>query len=81
MSTVTEIMDQPSTWGEMESIMLNRLMNNDERVGQAYFNALNEVWPELAELVHATAADPFYADSFNDPRLVAFLNVVIPYFK
>lgn len=39
------------------------------RKGQAYFNVLSDVRPDLAERVRATILDPFYSDC----RLADFL--------
>jgi len=41
-----------------------------ERLGQAYFNALQDVRPDLAAKVRANGLDPFY----EDERLSAFLS-------
>lgn len=43
--------------------------NPAQRVGQAYFNGLHEVYPELADAIRGTYADPFY----NDDALADFL--------
>lgn len=80
MTTVTSVMDQPSTWVQMNAAMRHRHKNNDERLGQAYFNALYFAWPEVADLVSGTEADPFYADDFKDPRFEKFFDVIMPYF-
>jgi hypothetical protein len=53
----------------------------DWRLGQAYFNALLIIWPEVAELVRATDADPFYADRMHDPKMQRFFDVIMPYFQ
>lgn len=37
--------------------------HNDYRQGQAAFNTLYAVHPQLAEAVHFTDIDPFYNDS------------------
>lgn len=42
------------------------------RVGQAYFIALNEIYPSLADEITATTLDPFYCSE----RLVDFLEYV-----
>jgi hypothetical protein len=43
------------------------------RYGQALFNILLDVRPDLAEQVRGTDKDPFYAlGNTNDPRLIAF---------
>lgn len=46
-----------------------RMLNRNERSGQAYFNTLADVRPSLAEEVRATTLDPFY----DDANLAAFL--------
>lgn len=44
----------------------------DERKGQAAFNALHELDPELANLLRGGAKDPFY----RDERIPDFLSEV-----
>ena len=44
----------------------------DERKGQAAFNALHELDPELADMVRGSKVDPFY----KDDRLPEFLREV-----
>ena len=47
-----------------------------ERDGQALFNHLHEVRPDLSEQIRATDKDPFYVESFSGPivdRFKAFL--------
>jgi hypothetical protein len=39
-----------------------RLDHPTERRGQAYFNTLHEMRPDLSEQVRATHLDPFYQD-------------------
>ena len=34
--------------------------DNDERMGQSYFNALSVIRPDLAELIRGTDCDAFY---------------------
>lgn len=79
---LTAIADQPSTWDEMVAEMRHRHLDKmgEERLGQAYFNALGIAWPELAELVRGTMADPFYAESFDDIRMIRFFDMIVPYF-
>lgn len=38
------------------------------RLGQALFNHLATVRQDLAEEIRGTENDPFYAESFTDPR-------------
>lgn len=80
MSILAPAYDQPSTWPEMLAAMRDRYEKNDERLGQAHFNALVIAWPEVAETVRGTMGDPFYADSFKDPRMERFFDLVMPYF-
>lgn len=42
--------------------------NKQQRMGQAHFNCVNMHFPEIANALRGTAADPFY----NDGRLVLF---------
>ena len=46
-----------------------RMLNRHERRGQAYFNALEDVDPGLADLARGTARDPFYDDTILDAFL------------
>ena len=45
------------------------------RTGQAYFNALSELYPEIAELIRATDYDPFY----DDKKLIKFFDYLESY--
>lgn len=47
------------------------------RAGQAYFNALAEVNPSLAEYITGKYFDPFH----NDKALVEFLDIVFGYYQ
>ena len=49
---------------------------NVERYGQAIFNHLWEVRPDLSEKVRRTDKDPFYIDTLHDPRWDAFVNFI-----
>lgn len=81
MTNLAPSFDQPSTWTEMMQAMRERYENNsDERLGQAAFNALYRAWPEVAEEVRSSTADPFYAEKSDDPRYVKFLEKVSEYF-
>jgi hypothetical protein len=42
------------------------------RFGQAAFNVLAEVRPDLAEQVRGESADPFYAERMSDKRMRQF---------
>lgn len=48
----------------------------EQRIGQACFNAVHEVEPEVANLVRGTTLDPFY----RDERLPEFLGHVAGFF-
>ena len=50
--------------------------NNRWRYGQAMFNNLVIVRPDLAEKVRGTDADPFYVERLNDPRWDRFVEIV-----
>ena len=81
MTNLAPAFDQPNTWSAMEAAMRDRFLNiSGERLGQAYFNALFIAWPEVAETVRGTMGDPFYAESFADPRMQRFMDMVRPYF-
>lgn len=47
--------------------------HKDWRLGQAAFNVLAEVRPDLAEQVRGKRLDPFYANKVDDRRFVAFV--------
>ncbi len=47
-----------------------------ERYCQAMFNHLCEVRPDLSEKVRATAMDPFYCTSPNDPKFDRFIEFI-----
>lgn len=49
-----------------------RAAQSGERFGQAAFNHLTEVRPDLSEQVRGTDKDPFYADDPSDPRWKRF---------
>jgi phage tail tape-measure protein len=68
------------TWNELLARMRKRHAQSDERLGQAYFNVLYAAEPELADMVRATDADPFYADSLKDERVEKFFDEIHPYF-
>lgn len=46
------------------------------RVGQALFNNLLDVRPDLAEQIRGTDKDPFYAESSMEPRYNAAIKFV-----
>lgn len=49
-----------------------RVLNPTERLGQAYFNVLYAVRPDLADRLIGDPMDPFY----NDAKVPAFLEWV-----
>lgn len=49
------------TFSEFIAVWSNRILTyREERVGQAFFNALVECNPSLAERIRGTWLDPFY---------------------
>ncbi len=46
--------------------------NRSQRKGQAYFNALHRLRPDIANDLTASSVDPFY----NDDRIPSFLESV-----
>lgn len=62
---------------EIENLLKKSVTNFDEgrgniRWGQAMFNALYELYPEVAETVRGTEYDPFY----KSERCVAFMDFI-----
>lgn len=51
-------------------------IKNDWRLGQALFNHLDDVRPDLADAIRGTDNDPFYAESFTDPRYDAAIQFI-----
>lgn len=49
-----------------------RRSHPEQRVGQAYFNALHQHFPQVADAIRGTDNDPFY----RDDRLHAFFYAV-----
>jgi len=37
-------------------------LKDNQRIGQAVFNALHSIDPEIADIVRGSALDPFYED-------------------
>lgn len=77
----------PNTWTEVEAYMRHHFQEysdggkNDYRLGQAYFNALYEIYPEVAELVRGTLDDPFYTGKqIGDQAMARFFDAIMPYF-
>lgn len=59
-----------------EEIKINRIAekfheHDNQRKGQAYFNALHAVRPDLANYIRGTRADPFYQnfDNYGQPEV------------
>lgn len=74
--------DFPVTWPEVEAHMRHYYSKTiDQRLGQAYFNGLYEIYPEVADVVRGSDSDPFYAETFTDERFDRFFEVVISYFQ
>lgn len=46
------------------------------RIGQALFNNLMDVRPELAEKLRGTKNDPFFSESPTDPRYDAAIKII-----
>lgn len=53
-----------------------RSQKTRERYGQAMFNHLLSVRPELAEKVRGTEKDPFYVSQLADPRWDKFVSFI-----
>ena len=47
-------------------------LDNPWRIGQAYFNVLDEVRPDLANSIRGTVHDPFYRDAIL-PHFLAII--------
>jgi hypothetical protein len=64
-----------------ELTWLHSLVNNkpkEWRIGQAYFNYLFQINPDLANKIRETQYDPFYADhtSNSEERISNFLKYI-----
>lgn len=86
METAVADPELPATWPEVKAYMQRHYQfgtnqDKDYRLGQAYFNALYEIYPEVADLIRGTPADPFYAQVFTDRRFELFFDTIIPYFQ
>lgn len=53
-----------------------RACRTQERYGQAMFNHLCEVRPEMAKMIRGTLNDPFHAESPQDPRWDRFVKFI-----
>jgi len=53
-----------------------RARKTHERYGQAMFNHLVEVRPDLSDGVRGTSMDPFYVNTPMDPRFDAFCQYI-----
>lgn len=51
---------------KVERISNKYLEDTDQRKGQAYFNALHKVRPDLADHIQGTKIDPFYSKAFDN---------------
>ena len=47
------------------------------RIGQALFNILCDGFPELAESVSGTTADPFQCKNYTDQRIKNFYDKIV----
>lgn len=54
----------------------SRLMQEHPRYrwGQALYNALHDLAPELAREINGGECDPFFASKNDDPNIVAFFD-------
>lgn len=50
--------------------------NQKLRIGQALFNHLDAINPDLAEIIRGTNKDPFHASSPTDPRYDAAIKFI-----
>lgn len=48
-------------------------VHQGQRRGQAAFNTIHELWPEVADSLRGSVYDPFY----NDSKMDAFLDEVM----
>lgn len=46
------------------------------RIGQALFNVLFDVRPDISEAIRATGNDPFFSETVEDKRYQAALEVI-----
>lgn len=53
-----------------------RMAENGERKGQAWFNALADSHPALANVIRGTELDPFYNDAVF-PKFVEWLGTLL----
>lgn len=67
------IQTQPEQFGKLLRSMTDyRDDHQEQRQGQAYFNALYQEYPEIADRIRTTPADPFY----RDERIELFLTTL-----
>jgi hypothetical protein len=52
----------------------NMAKHPEWRVGQTYFNTLNQMDPEAANKIRGTLADPFYRDKNIDAMMFQVFN-------
>lgn len=61
---------------QIEDVMIlaknNKKLHNEQRWGQAFFNALNILYPDAANSVRATKYDPFYSNAVVE-KCIKFL--------
>jgi len=67
-------MDREPTFYDYSQVLFPQRLRErpQERAGQAAFNSLNEIRPDLSERVRTTGLDPFY----QDDRLTDFFEFV-----
>lgn len=68
----------PIQWSVIKKEAFELVFENPHiRIGQALFNVLYENYPELADLVRNTDADPFNANSYSDLRIQRFYDKIV----
>ena len=60
------------TYDEFVSLVVSYRRGTNLRKGQAYFNVLSDVRPDLSEQIRGTALDPYYKD-YVAPEIIAFV--------
>lgn len=54
--------------------------NNDWRYGQSLFNAAHQLYPEFANHIRSTDADPFYVADNNHPAVAKFWQELVEFY-
>lgn len=60
IAAITALREKEMTLYEFHNKVEERVKTTGERKGQAAFNLLHEIRPELANMIRGTDADPFY---------------------